>query len=351
MQNPEQLNDRGPQQQQASEQDAGQDSGQLDEDSGGHVTSRDGQSHGEERLDCHDVRSPSRYEAAKRAIRLWWDIDFSQLRKIEFQTRVAKIIKGGVRIRRRQTTLVLTMETWAFEECQDSYVWRILWLLSANTYGITSVLEARADSDGMSGNPNELGFGQIVPLALLLLPIISATQSISGKLAVVFIGPGLTFTKDYRSKASHHSQPTEDCELSLLRETQSPIMAEQGNQALPTPSLEDEVARYARAAKAFIYGHAMFMLVFGAVLGWGLASGDCPFWLSWLLLIILSFIVMRRSVALIYNILIVYKLQRRPDIHESSFDAARMIMVAEAVELQGEDGTGDEEAAEETTGV
>lgn len=185
LQSPERLHDRDLQQQQAGEQGAGQGSEQLDEDSAGHVTSRDGQNHREERLGCHDVRSPSRYDAAKRAIRLWWDIDFSQLRKIRFQTRVAKLIKGGIPTRRRQATLGLTMETWAFEECQDSYAWKILWLLSANTYGITSVFEARADSDGMSGNPNELGFGQIVPLALLLLPVISATQSISGKLAVV----------------------------------------------------------------------------------------------------------------------------------------------------------------------
>ncbi|KIX03063.1 uncharacterized protein Z518_06613 [Rhinocladiella mackenziei CBS 650.93] len=39
-----------------------------------------------------------------------------------------------------------------------------------------NVISVRSHADGMAGDPNEWGFGQIVPLVLLLLPVLTATQ-------------------------------------------------------------------------------------------------------------------------------------------------------------------------------
>lgn len=82
---------------------------------------------------------------------------------------------------RKQRLKAFTLaETWAFYECQDSFTWRILWLLSANIYGITDVLWNRADVGTISGDRDAMGYGQIVSLVLLVLPFFAAAESIYG---------------------------------------------------------------------------------------------------------------------------------------------------------------------------
>ncbi|KAF5985003.1 hypothetical protein FCOIX_2346 [Fusarium coicis] len=70
----------------------------------------------------------------------------------------------------------LTAETWAFHQCRGSFAWRLFWLWSGNIYGIVTILTSRSVTTGMSGSPNEMGFGQVVPLALLALPILAAME-------------------------------------------------------------------------------------------------------------------------------------------------------------------------------
>lgn len=74
----------------------------------------------------------------------------------------------------------LTAETWAFHQCRGSFAWRLFWLWSGNVYGIVTILTSRAVTTGMSGNPNKMGFGQIVPLTLLALPIFAAMEGRAG---------------------------------------------------------------------------------------------------------------------------------------------------------------------------
>lgn len=82
---------------------------------------------------------------------------------------------------RKQRLKAFTLaETWAFYECQGSFTWRILWLLSANIYGITDVLWSRADVGTISGDRDAMGYGQIVSLVLLVLPFFAAAESIYG---------------------------------------------------------------------------------------------------------------------------------------------------------------------------
>ncbi|KAF4473360.1 hypothetical protein FAGAP_13199 [Fusarium agapanthi] len=75
-----------------------------------------------------------------------------------------------------QRFIRLTAETWAFHQCRGSFTWRLFWLWSGNVYGIVTILTSRAVTTGMSGNPNKMGFGQVVPLALLALPILAAME-------------------------------------------------------------------------------------------------------------------------------------------------------------------------------
>jgi hypothetical protein len=73
------------------------------------------------------------------------------------------------------------VEKWAFHESCDSFARRLTWLLMANVFGINALFTVRSRDHDMSGNPNEMGFGQIVPLALLILPITSALQNYAGR--------------------------------------------------------------------------------------------------------------------------------------------------------------------------
>ncbi|KAL5343895.1 hypothetical protein BJX70DRAFT_2467 [Aspergillus crustosus] len=80
---------------------------------------------------------------------------------------------------RRQRLYALRLaESLAFHECQESFLWRILWLLAGNIYGITEVFQTRSDTEGISGDRDKMGYGQIVPLVLLILPAFAAVQSV-----------------------------------------------------------------------------------------------------------------------------------------------------------------------------
>lgn len=97
---------------------------------------------------------------------------------LRYKARQAADKKIGLR---KQKFKAFTLaETWAFYECQDSFTWRVLWLLFGNIYGITDVFSARADSSTMSGNRDTMGYGQIVSLVLLVLPFFAAAESIYG---------------------------------------------------------------------------------------------------------------------------------------------------------------------------
>lgn len=69
---------------------------------------------------------------------------------------------------------------WAFNAFEQSLIWRLLWACTGTTYGVAAVFVARGKTTGMSGDRQKLGFGQIVPLALLFLPILAAMQSVHG---------------------------------------------------------------------------------------------------------------------------------------------------------------------------
>jgi hypothetical protein len=74
----------------------------------------------------------------------------------------------------------LVAEQWAFHQSRGSFMWRVLWLWSGNVYGIVTVFMSRSERKGLSGDPDHWGFGQVVPLALLALPLFAAMESHAG---------------------------------------------------------------------------------------------------------------------------------------------------------------------------
>lgn len=71
-------------------------------------------------------------------------------------------------------------ESFAFHQVQDSQASAIGWLLFANIYGTAQIIVYRGQSEATTGPFNTMGFGQVVPLALLILPVFTAVESIYG---------------------------------------------------------------------------------------------------------------------------------------------------------------------------
>ncbi|XEV07333.1 hypothetical protein FSHL1_012620 [Fusarium sambucinum] len=82
--------------------------------------------------------------------------------------------KPGFRLNLR---IGLLAEQWTFHQCRGSFVWRLCWLWSGVVYGTSSIFFYRLNTLGMSGDPDHWGFGQVVPLALLVLPLFAAMES------------------------------------------------------------------------------------------------------------------------------------------------------------------------------
>ncbi|KAL6914945.1 hypothetical protein FSST1_012705 [Fusarium sambucinum] len=81
--------------------------------------------------------------------------------------------KPGFRLNLR---IGLLAEQWTFHQCRGSFVWRLCWLWSGVVYGTSSIFFYRLNTLGMSGDPDHWGFGQVVPLALLVLPLFAAME-------------------------------------------------------------------------------------------------------------------------------------------------------------------------------
>lgn len=73
------------------------------------------------------------------------------------------------------------VESYAFHETHDSRVWQIASLLYANIYGAILIFELRNEHQGTVGPFNTMGFGQIVPVFLLVLLLFALVESVYGE--------------------------------------------------------------------------------------------------------------------------------------------------------------------------
>ncbi|KIW75340.1 hypothetical protein Z517_10081 [Fonsecaea pedrosoi CBS 271.37] len=62
-------------------------------------------------------------------------------------------------------------------EFWGSFAFRIVWLAFVQIYDIINVFSTSAESRGCTGNMNEVGFGEIISLVLLVSPLMAAIEA------------------------------------------------------------------------------------------------------------------------------------------------------------------------------
>ncbi|MCJ1232344.1 hypothetical protein MMC14_000296 [Varicellaria rhodocarpa] len=64
------------------------------------------------------------------------------------------------------------------QELSDSFLIEILWLAFGNLYGLLGIIRSRVmNAPEIVGSENQMGFGQIVPLLLTVLPLLAAAEA------------------------------------------------------------------------------------------------------------------------------------------------------------------------------
>ncbi|KAL2681440.1 hypothetical protein Neosp_009051 [[Neocosmospora] mangrovei] len=184
----------------------------------------------------------------------------------------------------------LVAESWAFHQCQGSFVWKMLWLWSGNVYGIAAVFTARAYTMGMSGDRDKMGFGQIVPLALLVLPLFAALQSKADYEERLKSHDGQQAQKDHTGPQSRRSSgPVEEPSLnSITLSSNTPERPLTKHLA----RLEDKSIQLGRLylfdwatgsslessvkLQSYVFLHTGLMFAFTTLLGFFMAFGKFP---------------------------------------------------------------------------
>lgn len=98
-------------------------------------------------------------------------------------------VRGDVRVKNFRMRIQAAIQTrfwisiYLMQEINESFLGKILWLTFGNAYGIIGIIQARwlfSPFFRVVGNEVEMGFGQIVPLLLLLLPLLAAGEAYYG---------------------------------------------------------------------------------------------------------------------------------------------------------------------------
>ena len=100
-----------------------------------------------------------------------------------FEKAVKKVMTSKMSPFRKRLELEWCTIWFLFFKSQESALSNVMEILFGNVYGIANLMESRSYGSfwSLSGNANEMGFGQMVPLLLFLLPVIAAGQSYFGR--------------------------------------------------------------------------------------------------------------------------------------------------------------------------
>jgi hypothetical protein len=226
-------------------------------------------------------------------------------------------------------------EEWAFHQCRGSFMWRFLWLWSGNVYAIVTVTITLTNDVGMSGDRNKMGFGQVVPLALLALPLFAAMESNAGESSLFIFSllwcwrsvALLTIYKDYNENVKSILRNRQDLSSSATLQINNtrPSLATpfQSDRESLSPNDVDNIhyvknmllQRAEDMGYPYLYNwaragelnapsslwvsagfHAGLMFIFTTLLGWSMAY-DTPF-INLVLLLILLLLSCRRIIGL-----------------------------------------------------
>lgn len=82
----------------------------------------------------------------------------------------------------RQLRVLGTTFDFFFMELQDSFLWQIIWIVFGNFYGALQLITIRfvPPVPTVTGNDDQMVFGQLVPLLLLALPLMAAIEAYFG---------------------------------------------------------------------------------------------------------------------------------------------------------------------------
>jgi hypothetical protein len=94
-------------------------------------------------------------------------------------------IKGGRHERVRKSRYWLCLWRYYYIEMTNSFIWQIIAMFFGVAIGVTQVILSRGSvADPHDENLTSLGFGQILAVATLLLPILGFVTAYCGKLAI-----------------------------------------------------------------------------------------------------------------------------------------------------------------------
>ncbi|CAM1500759.1 Fc.00g099210.m01.CDS01 [Cosmosporella sp. VM-42] len=208
----------------------------------------------------------------------WKQADRSDLSRQWLRLRASEILQARISVSSQRRYVIRLAEDWAFHECQGSFMWRMLWLWSGNVYGIAAVFTAQSETTGMSGNPYKMGFGQIVPLALLLLPMFAAVQSLA----------------DYWEEIRNYVQNTEQSKTSAEDRILLTGSAHRNNHPSLLKWSEGETPTSCGEARKAIFLHTGFMALFATAFGLFLAVDFAPAGVSTGLFFVMLLIEVRK---------------------------------------------------------
>ena len=114
----------------------------------------------------------------------------SETRKsfIEWRSNEIRTKKAGLFRKILNFALVFALASRAM---RTSFLWELVWLSFALVYGLASVIESWVSLPSIGNNPGlkeefgTLGFGQLVALFLLVLPILAAVQTYIGRARIL----------------------------------------------------------------------------------------------------------------------------------------------------------------------
>ncbi|KAH7183536.1 uncharacterized protein B0J16DRAFT_416585 [Fusarium flagelliforme] len=150
------------------------------------------------------------------------------------QLKALKILTRKPKSRRSLKTHIYRIaERWAYHQCRGSFVWRIFWLWSGNVYGIIEVFASRCATTELEGDPDHWGFGQVVPLALLALPIFTAMEGYAD------------YKRQVRAKTQDYQESARETSSRVTTPTDNPIVTAQPTQTAMSRD-EDKTVQFVK---------------------------------------------------------------------------------------------------------
>jgi hypothetical protein len=105
-------------------------------------------------------------------------------RKDHYAERLRKVSHLKVSPRFRYVLGCFEVFNFVYIEFLDSFLWQIVWLFFGNLYGVRQLVWARKyvrDHVRIEGDENQLNFGQLLALFLLVLPLLAAVEAYYGR--------------------------------------------------------------------------------------------------------------------------------------------------------------------------